>query len=183
MEDSGVTDWLLINWLRTELNEDAAKWRSLTVKQLSGRPDDEQGSKQLQKQLATEFGIHVFENMTSVSREDMEQSTDFARLVASEKLDDVLNQAIDFSRLLMSERASFALRAPPLTDMKFKKEEIDETTTIVGGESNMVYNDEEEDKAGEIKLCGSPMLVKYGNAGGQDLHQETLLLKAFVVLV
>jgi len=120
--------------------------------------------------------------MTSLSREEIEQGPAAANLVGSEKLHDVLKQAIAFSRLLMGERASFSLGAPPLASMKFKREKMDESTTIVGTEVNLVFNEEEDDKAGVVKLFASPMLVKYGNAGGQDLHQETVLLRAFVLL-
>ncbi|KAK0643806.1 hypothetical protein B0T16DRAFT_189058 [Cercophora newfieldiana] len=165
-----------------ELNEDAAKWRSLTVKQLSARSDDEQGRRQLRKKLADAFVVHVFENMTSLSPQEIEQSSALAKLASSEKLDDVLKQAVAFSRLVMGERASFSLRAPPLENMKFEREKMDRSTTIVGSEVNMVFNEEEEDKAGVIKLFASPMLVKHGNAGGQDLDQEMVLLRAFVIL-
>ncbi|KAK0726066.1 hypothetical protein B0H67DRAFT_551472 [Lasiosphaeris hirsuta] len=169
-------------WPDHELNEDAAKWRSLTVKQLSSRADDEQGRSQLHKGLADAFVVHVLENMTSMSPEEIETSSAPAKLATSDKLDDVLKQAVALSRILMGERASFALRPPSLEKMKFEREKMDGSTTIVGSEVNLVFNEEDDDKAGVVKLFASPMLVKFGNAGGQDLHQEMVLLRAFVIL-
>ena len=144
--------------------------------------DGEQARCQLRKQLADAFVAHVLHNMTSLSPEEMEQSSARAKLVSSEKLDEVLKQAITFSHLIMGERASFSLRPPPLKKMKFQRDMMDESTTIVGPEVNLVFGEDEEDRAGVVKLFASPMLVKHGNAGGQDLHQETVLRRAFVIL-
>lgn len=177
---AGVGDMLIV--AGTELNENAAKWRSLTVKQLSARSDDEQGRRQLRKHLADAFVAHALENMTSLSREEIEQSSAVAKLATSEKLGDVLKQAISLSRLVMGERASFSLRAPPLQEMKFERKKMDESTTVVGHEVNLVFNEEEEDSPGMVKLFASPMMVKHGNEGGQDLHQEVVLSRAFVIL-
>lgn len=83
----------------------------------------------------------------------------------------------------MGERAAFALVSPSLEEMGFKKGEDDNYTTALGYTVGVIDgSDVKTGQAGPVRLVGSPMLVKYGNAGGENLDQETVVVRAFVVM-
>lgn len=89
----------------------------------------------------------------------------------------------------MGERAGFEVQTPSwgvgkAGDGKFRKEEDDAEMTVLGANVGVVDGpDVETEFGGEVKLVGSPVLVKFGNAGGQNLEEELVLVKGFVVLV
>lgn len=101
----------------------------------------------------------------------------------NKRLDETLNHALGLSRLLMGERAAFALKSPSLKDINFTKEEDNDYMTALGHTVGVVDgSDLENDVCGKIRLVGSPMLVKYGDAGGEKLDEETIVVRAFVVM-
>ena len=168
-------------------NENAAKWRSLTVRQFIKMADDEQTDKHLCRQFAQEFaGFLVEKNVVpgdegtldQLTRAAMNSNEDFGKHLAV-----VLSRAIHFSRLIAGERAGFEVRGPPLTAMQFRKSEDDTMVTAKGGDIGVNDVDGDDDPEGEIKLIGSPMLVKFGNGSGQNLDQEMVLVRAFAFLV
>ncbi|KAM7198282.1 hypothetical protein V8F33_005073 [Rhypophila sp. PSN 637] len=169
-----------------ETNDNAGKWRSVTIQQLNAHPESDDEKKELGRQLALAFAAFTHKRLlppgTKVAVEEVERAAtekgDF-----SKRLDDAINQALGLSRLLMGERAAFALKSPSLKDIKFTKEEDDDFITALGHTVGVVDGaDVESDVAGKIRLMGSPMLVKYGDAGGKNLDQETVVVRAFVVM-
>ncbi|KAK3312619.1 hypothetical protein B0H66DRAFT_462958, partial [Apodospora peruviana] len=168
-----------------ETNEHAGKWRSVTIRQLSACPESEQDQKEFRLGLVKEFAAWFHRWLVPSEKFTVEEieraATEKGDL--NKRLEDTLSQAIGLSRLLMGERAAFSLVSPPLRDMAFKKEEDDSLTTALGHTVGVVDGaDIETDVAGNVRLVGSPMLIKYGNAGGQNLEQETVVVRAFVVM-
>ncbi|KAK3693190.1 hypothetical protein B0T22DRAFT_532504 [Podospora appendiculata] len=168
-------------------SENAARWRSLTVRQLRALPINEQATKQVRKQLALEFVGFIRDRGLIAEGEELLEQVEAAVLNTKEDLgkhlDLVLDRAIGFSRLLAGERAGYELRAPQLSAMQFRKSEDDAMVTAMGGPVGVVDADREDDPEGEIKLIGSPMMVKFGDGGGRNLDEEMVLVKAFAVLV
>ncbi|KAK3332847.1 hypothetical protein B0T19DRAFT_473638 [Cercophora scortea] len=168
-------------------SENAARWRSLTVRQLKTLPIDEQASKQVRKRFALKFVGFIGDRGLIAEGEGRLKQIEAAVLNTKEDLgkhlDLVLDQAIGFSRLLAGERAGYELRAPQLSAMEFRKSEDDMMITVIGGPVGVVDADREDDPEGNIKMIGSPMVIKFGDGGGRNLDEEMVLVKAFAVLV
>ncbi|KAF3904992.1 hypothetical protein AA313_de0201898 [Arthrobotrys entomopaga] len=159
-----------------ERNENAGKWRSITVRQLvelEGK-DIERGKGNLARKLSDEFLVYI-QNMMLRNRvrpEQFESVMGKADLV--KRLDEVFRRGVGFTRLIMQERAAFTVVAPSLSGMKFIREEDDEGTTAQGVAVGVNDgHDVELDLGGTITLVGSSMVVKHGDGGGQNLDQNT----------
>lgn len=182
-----LSDLFLTLCFDSGTNKNAGKWRSVTVHQLNEHSESDQDKKDFRVKIARDFAAfiqnHLLPPTGKVTLEEVErvatEKGDF-----SKRLDDVLNQAINLSRLLMGERAAFALVSPSLKDIKyFKQEEDDDFTTALGHNVGIADGaDVESDQTGKIRMMVSPMLIKYGDAGGENLHQETVVVRAFVTM-
>jgi hypothetical protein len=167
-------------------SQDAAKWRAITVTELAKHDSDDH--KLLCGQLVHEFTDYVMDKML----QDIDITEDDVKIVMShgdvkKRLEETLTRAIGFSRRIMGERACFTIEVPSLQDMKFTKHEEEESVTAMGQVAGIVepipsHGDVETDLPGNIRLMGSPALIKHGNSGGQRLDQSMILVRAFVVV-
>ncbi|KAK6544697.1 hypothetical protein TWF694_001383 [Orbilia ellipsospora] len=168
-----------------ETNENAGKWRSTTVRQLVGLEgkDGERDKENLVKKLSHEFSVYIQDMMLSKKVQPEQFESVMAKADVVKKLDEVFRRALGFSRLIMQERAAFTVVAPRLSQMKFVRKEDHENTTaqgvVVGVNDG---HDAETDFGGTITLVGSPMVVKHGDGGGQNLDQSMTLVRAFVLI-
>ncbi|KAF3170358.1 hypothetical protein TWF751_006839 [Orbilia oligospora] len=168
-----------------DVNEDAGKWRSITVRQLDALQeagDSRQNEKEFITQLINEFIVHVQENLTNykIEREGPYGTPSGPYL---KRLREVFERAVRFSRLIMKERASFTIDSPHLGQMEYTRVEDDELTTAQGADIGVSDGDDTEvDLAGTIKLVGSPFLRKHGDGGGKNLDQNIIIVRAFVVI-
>ncbi|KAF3312949.1 hypothetical protein TWF173_006531 [Orbilia oligospora] len=168
-----------------DVNEDAGKWRSITVRQLAALQeagDSRQNEKESVTQLINEFTAHIQENLANfkIEREGPYGTPSGLYL---RRLGEVFERAVRFSRLIMKERASFTVDSPLLSQMGFTRVEDDGLTTAQGADIGVSDGDDTEvDLAGTIKLVGSPFLRKHGDGGGKNLDQNIIIVRAFVVI-
>ncbi|KAF3129559.1 hypothetical protein TWF703_008846 [Orbilia oligospora] len=168
-----------------DVNEDAGKWRSITVRQLDALQeagDSRQNEKEFITQLINEFIVHIQENLANykIEREGPYGTPSGPYL---KRLREVFERAVRFSRLIMKERASFTVDSPHLGQMEYTRVEDDELTTAQGADIGVSDGDDTEvDLAGTIKLVGSPFLRKHGDGGGKNLDQNIIIVRAFVVI-
>ncbi|KAF3223822.1 hypothetical protein TWF679_000257 [Orbilia oligospora] len=169
-----------------DVNEDAGKWRSITVRQLAALEeagDSRQNEKGFITQLINEFTVYVQENLANykIEREEPSGTPSGPYL---KRLGEVFERAVRFSRLIMKERASFTVDSPLLSQMDFTRVEDDGLTTAQGADIGVSDGDDTEvDLAGTIKLVGSPFLRKHGDGGGKNLDQNIIIVRAFVVIL
>ncbi|KAK4461723.1 hypothetical protein QBC42DRAFT_269489 [Cladorrhinum samala] len=187
----------------------AGKWRSLTTRALASHPSDAAGKQSLIASLSLSFASFIHSSLLlppTTSKEGSRAGAGFEEIQAltekgkdlPKRLSATLSEAIELSRLLMGERAGFEVRVPSLEGgagasaskdgghggARFRKEEDDGEMTVLGANVGVVDGpDVETEVGGEVKLVGSPILVKFGNGGGQNLEEELVLVKGFVVLV
>ncbi|KAK6499971.1 hypothetical protein TWF481_010328 [Arthrobotrys musiformis] len=168
-----------------EVNENAGKWRSITVRQLSALQQAGDGSyneEDFLEKLKNRFTAYIQEKLApGIDRERLDSLLNTA--VLNKRLREVFERSIKFSRLIMTERAAFTIETPHLSEMKFTRVEDDSLTTgqgvVVGVNDG---NDTEVDLVGSIKLVGSPFLRKHGDGGGKNLDRNMIIVRAFVLI-
>ncbi|KAK4161726.1 hypothetical protein QBC43DRAFT_357268 [Cladorrhinum sp. PSN259] len=171
-------------------SEPAAKWRSLTTRALLSHPLSPESKTRLISTLSNSFSEFLstfFLSKSTATEPSSVKSVISSGKDAPKRLTATLSEAIDFSRLLFGERAGFEILSP-LPGRLFKKEESDAAAddaemTVLGANVGVVDGpDVENEVDGQVKLLGSPMLVKWGNGGGRDLGERGVLVRGFVVL-
>ncbi|KAK3997749.1 hypothetical protein QBC44DRAFT_363938 [Cladorrhinum sp. PSN332] len=161
-------------------NESAGKWRSLTTRALSSHPSSAESKQALITSLSASFisFLHSLVQSTSISKIESLAAKGGGKDLP-QQLTKTLSKAIEFSRLLNGERAGFQVCSAARLD----KDGEDAEMTVLGSGVGVIDGpDVEHEAGGEVKLVGSPMLVKWGNGGGQNLEEKGVLVKGFVVL-
>ena len=97
-------------------------------------------------------------------------------------LEAVINKAVAFERVIMGQRAAFSLEMPNMDALGWRMER-DSNVLTTGSEVGVVFTGENEDLSGEVKMLGSPRLLKWGDSQGQNLDRPVCLAKAFAVLI
>ncbi|KAK4231886.1 hypothetical protein QBC38DRAFT_525652 [Podospora fimiseda] len=158
-------------------NESAGKWRSLTTRALSQLSSSSSPSPS--SNLLSSFTSFLQSLCPTIPTSLFSTGKDLPK-----RLNSVLNEATEFSRLLNGERAGFEVISPCRLLKKGEEEGEGETEmTCLGAGVGVVDGpDVESEGKGKVKLVGSPMLVKWGNGGGQNLGERGVLVRGFVVL-
>ncbi|CAM1509098.1 Fc.00g028370.m01.CDS01 [Cosmosporella sp. VM-42] len=161
-----------------ETSETAAKWRAITARRLA-ELDNKEYQDEVFNDLIKRFSLLVHDAVgyQEKSSEEIEKLFQGDML---QKLEPVFRSAIDLARLVSQERAGYTLLIPDLRKFKFEKIDDDGYLTNRARLPNIDVACIDEEVAGRIALVASPMLIKWGTGGGEQLTHKTVLEKAFV---
>ena len=169
-----LTLWLL------ETSQIAAKWRALTAKCLEGYESHEPKYRdQVQKGLLEAFAM-VLHHEVGYKNKTPEEIRQVLMEDMFSQLQPVLLAAMELAALAAKERAGFTLEFPDLERMEYQKVENDPQLTNRPSDLGINAYGAGEEEAGPVGLVASPMLVKWGNGGGEHLTSSAVLCKAFV---
>jgi hypothetical protein len=169
-------------------DEYAAKWRSMTVAYLD-KMDDEPSRQQVYARLTDALADMLYGKMEGRSR--AASLDDVHAILAGDavakRLRKVNKEAVALARLFAKQRAGFTVEAPDLVGLGFRKRGPGgngegDADALLTSDNSVGVAEAEEDRSGDVMLLGSPMLCKWGDGDGKDLHQRTVLMKAYVHL-